>query len=85
MITVETIREIEQSVNEFSTRLDFCRHVRKIIDAAYDGVKMTDHGGLMRSDAAVEIDEKIESVMADAGYVECSDSNELAQAIWAKK
>jgi len=84
MFTVETVSKITQSVNDFNTRLDFSRSIKSIIDAEYAGVKMTEGGGLIRSDAAVAIDDRIASVMQQAGYA-ANDGYELACEIWGAK
>lgn len=84
MFTVETVGKIKQSVNNFDTRLNFARSISAIIDAEYAGVKMTEGGGLIRSDAAVEIDDRIAAVIQQAGYA-AVDGYTLACEIWAAK
>ena len=84
MFTVETVSKIVESVNDFDTRLDFSRSISAIINLEYVGVKLTEGGGLIRSDAAVAIDDRIASVIRQAGYA-ATNGYELACEIWGAK
>jgi hypothetical protein len=84
MFTVETVSQIKASAGGFDSRLNFARSIRSIIDTEYDGVKMTEAGGLIRSDEAVEIDDRITAVIQQAGY-SATDGYELACEIWSAK
>jgi len=83
-ITVDDIRRLESEVGQFELCRKFATHVRKSLEPAYEGIELTSHGGLFRSDAAYAVDEALASVYRAAGYP-VDHYYDLAVAIWDAK
>lgn len=83
--TAETIRQWEVDAQRFATAYELAGHIEPAFRAQYAGVKLTTHGGLLRSPEALAVDAEIDRVCLSAGYPgEGMNSYELAVQIMAR-
>lgn len=66
--TAETIRQWEVDAQRFATAYELAGHIEPTFRAQYAGVKMTSHGGLLRSPEALAVDAEIDRICLFAGY-----------------
>ncbi|MEN5115858.1 hypothetical protein ABE488_00775 [Luteimonas sp. TWI662] len=81
--TVEAIRQFELDAPSFNDAMTFARHVDEAIELAYQGIKLTEGGGLVQTTEAIAIDRAWLSAYRAAGY-DVHNPYDLAMRIWEK-